>query len=115
MRELREARGLSQASLAELLAGVHDIKLDGTAITRMERGGRTIRLSEAAAIAALFSVTLDQMLSPALPVEEALRRAEDHYAQAKAVAEAATLESVLAEDRVNRLAEIAQQQADRGE
>lgn len=111
MRELREARGLSQTSLAELLAGLHDVKLDGTAITRIERGRRAVRVNEAAAVAALFKVTLDEMLSEAVPLDEALRRAQAQRDLAKSAAEAAALEWTIAEERVTRLTELKQQSA----
>ena len=65
MKTAREARGWSQRQLAELLAAV-DLKLDPSAITRIERGSRDVKLSEAIAIAGVLEFRLDELsFSPA--------------------------------------------------
>jgi transcriptional regulator with XRE-family HTH domain len=76
-RELREQEEIPQTVLAERL-DIHGIKLDGTAITRIERGTRAIRLNEAVAIAAALDVSLDAMLHPGPSPEDALTLAHDH-------------------------------------
>jgi len=69
MRELREERGLSQVRLAEELGRV-GLKLDDMAILRMEKGARRIRLGEAATIARVLGVRLDEMLRRTEPLED---------------------------------------------
>lgn len=81
VRQAREARHLSQAQLAELLRVHHGIRLDPTAITRLERGNRLIRLNEAVALADVLSIRLFDLtrrpffrgLSPGAIREEAPR------------------------------------------
>lgn len=63
MRAVREAGGLAQTTLAARLND-HGIRVDGTAITRMEGGSRAIRLNEAVAIAAALDMTLPGLLHP---------------------------------------------------
>jgi len=58
MRESRESRGWSQRQLAEMLRTV-DLKLDPSAITRIERGTRDVRLAEAVAIASVLEFGFD--------------------------------------------------------
>ncbi|KKB98564.1 helix-turn-helix domain-containing protein [Mycolicibacter arupensis] len=58
MRQRREGRGLSQRQLAELLRDV-DLHLDPSAITRIERGTREVKLFEALAISKLLEFDLD--------------------------------------------------------
>ncbi|RLZ02888.1 hypothetical protein CWC38_08715 [Kocuria tytonicola] len=61
MRELRAQRGYSQKRLAdELTAG--GVELDASAVSRMEKGTRSLRLSEAMAVAEVLSTTLDRMI-----------------------------------------------------
>ena len=60
MRDHREQRGLSQRQLAEMLRSV-DLKLDPSAITRIERGTRDVKLSEAIAIANLLEFDLHRL------------------------------------------------------
>lgn len=59
MRSVREVRGLSQRQLAELLDAA-GMKLDPSAITRMERGTRDIKLAEAIAIAKVLDFSLEE-------------------------------------------------------
>jgi transcriptional regulator with XRE-family HTH domain len=60
MKTCREARGLSQRQLAEMLHEV-DLRLDPSAITRIEKGSRDVKLSEALAIAGLLEFHLDDI------------------------------------------------------
>jgi transcriptional regulator with XRE-family HTH domain len=65
LRERREALGWSQTALAEALrAGTGGLlKLDPTAITRIERGNRTVGLNEAVGFATVLGVGLDELVS----------------------------------------------------
>ncbi|MBX7452298.1 helix-turn-helix domain-containing protein [Mycolicibacterium sp. 3033] len=58
MRMRREERGISQRQLAELLHDV-DLHLDPSAITRIERGTREVKLFEALAISKFLEFDLD--------------------------------------------------------
>ncbi|HET7386142.1 MAG TPA: helix-turn-helix domain-containing protein [Nocardioidaceae bacterium] len=69
MRERREAEGLTQTQLASNVSKYTGTKLDATAVTRMEKGARTVRLNEAAAIASLFGIGLDEMCTPTTVAE----------------------------------------------
>ncbi|QZH66937.1 helix-turn-helix domain-containing protein [Mycolicibacterium farcinogenes] len=61
IRDLRNKKGWSQRQLAESLQG--DLRLDPSAITRIERGERSIKLREAAAIADALEVALYQIVT----------------------------------------------------
>ncbi|XQE79551.1 helix-turn-helix domain-containing protein [Streptomyces microflavus] len=67
MRKEREDRAMTQSDVANVLAEEHDLKLHATAIAKMEQRDverpRTIRLSEARAIADMFGLTVDEMTS----------------------------------------------------
>jgi hypothetical protein len=105
MRAARNRLHLSQTALAQELERRHRIKLDGTAITRIERrihgneGARVIRLGEAVAIASILGLSLDELVEPGLDqqlrdarlrvdaAERQVREAELLVAQARAHAE----------------------------
>jgi transcriptional regulator with XRE-family HTH domain len=59
MAARRNLLGLSQAQLAARVGG-----MDGTAVTRIERGQRRIRLNEAAEIAGALGVDLAYLVGP---------------------------------------------------
>lgn len=61
LREFREERKWSQRRLAEVLHA-NGLKLDPSAITRMERGQRDVKLHEATALAAALRVKLDELV-----------------------------------------------------
>ncbi|OBB79279.1 helix-turn-helix domain-containing protein [Mycolicibacterium peregrinum] len=61
IRDLRNKKGWSQRQLAEALQG--DLRLDPSAVTRIERGERGIKLREASAIAAALDVALYQLVT----------------------------------------------------
>lgn len=65
MKAAREARSWTQAVLAEQLVTWHN--LDGmsqSAISRIEKGDREVRLGEARAIASAFGTTVDALSGP---------------------------------------------------
>jgi transcriptional regulator with XRE-family HTH domain len=57
LRQLRQERGLSQVALAEMVG------LDPTALTKIEKGNRSIRLNEAEALANALNQTVSTMLT----------------------------------------------------
>jgi transcriptional regulator with XRE-family HTH domain len=61
LRQMREALCLSQRGLAERLSE-HGLVLDASAITRIEKGQRAIRLGEAPVFADAFSLRLTDLL-----------------------------------------------------
>jgi transcriptional regulator with XRE-family HTH domain len=65
VRKEREARELSQAAMAKLLAdrGVHP--MHPTTLAKIETGERSVRLNEAVEIAELFEMSLDSLLGRA--------------------------------------------------
>lgn len=65
MREEREHKGISQAHVSMQLALFSGVKVDSTAITRIEKGTRRISLDEAVGIAEALDVSLDYLLEPA--------------------------------------------------
>jgi transcriptional regulator with XRE-family HTH domain len=72
-RRLREERiraGLSQATLAERLAELLNQKVDASAITRIEKHERAVRLDEAVVIAELLDLPLPAMLRDSESVDE---------------------------------------------
>lgn len=83
LRQYREASGISQAALAK------QVGLDPTAITKIEKGNRSIRLDEAVAITDALrrsslgaSYTLMQMITPTRwDARAALENCLDHIAQ----------------------------------
>lgn len=60
LRELRMAKGMSQRELAQRAAG-YGVKIDPTAITRIERGERDVRLGEGYILAFLVGANLSAM------------------------------------------------------
>ena len=63
LAEKRPLLGMSQADLAQRIYETTGIKLDPTAITRLERGSRGLRLNEASAIAGALGTTVQDMLA----------------------------------------------------
>lgn len=61
VRQVREGQGWSQEELARRLSEV-GLRLDPTAITRLERGERSVRVEEAVAVAQTLGVPLDELL-----------------------------------------------------
>lgn len=70
LREERTRAGFSQAALAERLTALLDQKVDASAITRLEKHERAVRLDEAVAIAELLDLPLPAMLRDSESVNE---------------------------------------------
>jgi len=106
MREVRDERAVSQASLAAVMAADGGPRLDSTAITRMERGSRAVRLDEAVAVARALDVPLDSLLRPETPLGEQLTRATKDVEDADRRHLLATAERAGAVDRFRRLRQM---------
>lgn len=91
MLRLREDRGMSQTRLAQALEERYGIKIDGSAITRIERrvhdkaGARALTLGEAVAIAGILGISIDGLTDSTrdLPkqLDETRRRLEQWRAR----------------------------------
>lgn len=115
IRKLRDEYETTQALLAQMVED-HGVKLDPSAIARLEKGERSIRLNEAVAFASSFRMTVDELLRPALPPDEQVREAEKHLQRAKWRALSALVEHESAEERLKRLRErIAEEGGNDGE
>ncbi len=68
VRQIREGLGWSQEELARRLAEI-GLRLDPTAITRIERGDRAVRIEEAVAIAQALRSPLNALLQPVDGIE----------------------------------------------
>lgn len=91
LRIAREKAGLSQTGLARRMSERLPKSIDGTAITRMESGGRTVRLVDAIAAADALGVPLASLINEPVGALES-RMAELRYELSdaeKAVASAA--------------------------
>jgi len=64
VKERREFLGMSQTQLAQHLRDYQRLDLDGTAITRIERGDRRVRLDEAVAITLVLGLDLYEAIAP---------------------------------------------------
>lgn len=65
--ELRRAAGLSQTELAGRVG------LDPTAITKIEKRSRSLRLNEAVALASALATTVDQLIRPTIERDAVVR------------------------------------------
>lgn len=83
VKQLRERIGITQVTLVNTLKLAHGVKLDPSALARMEKGQRSIRLNEAVALGRALDMTVDELLRPALPPEDQLHQAETALDQAK--------------------------------
>jgi transcriptional regulator with XRE-family HTH domain len=64
VRRARTVKGWSQRRLAEAL-DIRGVKLDPSAVTRIERGAREVKLREAAAIAQCLEIDIQELITPA--------------------------------------------------
>ncbi len=76
VKQLRTAAKMTQATLAQLVSRRTGNQIDDSAITRIERGGRMIRLNDAEAIAGVFSRSINDMLAPARSLAEEIAAAQ---------------------------------------
>jgi uncharacterized protein HemX len=112
MRAARNRLRLSQTALAAELDRRHGIKLDGTAITRIERrihgneGARAIRLGEAVAIASILELSLDDLVEPGM--DQQLRDARLRLDAALTQARAAQQAAAQARDHLEQLERMAE-------
>lgn len=72
VRQFRERLGLTQAVLAQRLTAA-GLKLDHSAVARLEKGKRAIRLDEAVTLANVLNSTVNEMIAVA-SLEEEVRR-----------------------------------------
>lgn len=107
MRECRELRSWSQRQVAELLQAV-GIKLDPSAITRIERGTRDVKLSEAIAIADVLGFDLDSI---AYSPEERFRMDEWALHQIVLKARKGLLDAIRFTDRMANRTDLETEQA----
>jgi hypothetical protein len=112
MRAARNRLRISQTALAHELERRHGIKLDGTAITRIERrihgneGARAIRLGEAVAIASILELSLDDLVEPGL--DQQLRDARLRAQAAEAQARETRVAAEQAHEHVRQLERVAE-------
>jgi len=76
IRNARKAVDLTQADVAGAL------RLDKSAVSRIERGERGLAVGELAALARLLAVTVDDILFDEVPEEVLLRAEDDQHAAA---------------------------------
>ena len=107
VRELREEHGMSQAGLAARL-GRLGVKIDPSAIARLEKGKRSIRIGEAVRIAEVFGVTAGAMIAPRVSLADLIRRTEVYRQECMRLAEDARAEADRAADRIEELRAQAQ-------
>lgn len=106
VREEREARHWTQDGLASLLRQGTPLRLDPTAVTRLERGTRAIRLNEAVYLAQMFGLLVTDMLGPAVPLDAAIERAEAQIDQERARVRQAESSLKAAKDNLARLEKL---------
>ncbi|KAA1426473.1 helix-turn-helix domain-containing protein [Nocardioides antri] len=103
VRSERERQGLSQARVADRMRLV-GVDIDATAITRIERGERRVRLNEAVALAQALQLELQELVMPdAGSLEEQLKRAVEVAQRAEVAATYWGEEARLARDRLVRI------------
>lgn len=103
MRFLRGRDGLSQTALAERLTEL-GMKVDGSAVTRMERGTRAITVNELVTIAKALDVPVPYLLHSVSMPEVELQIARQDAADLSRQATVIAAELGVARARVERLA-----------
>jgi transcriptional regulator with XRE-family HTH domain len=99
LRELREERGMSQQMLVTLLGELGITSWHQTTVGKVEVGTRPVRLAEALAVAAVFDMTIDELLEDPDSERARSRRARQLLARRS---ELAVIESLL-RDREGQL------------
>lgn len=110
LREQRRAACLSQTELARLMSERLGTSVDGTAITRIEKKDRTVRLEEAVAAAQALGVPLAALVSDEEPevarlreLREALRREQSRADAAMAEHQQAQAAMVAIEQEIEKV------------
>lgn len=103
MKFFRASRGLSQTALAERLTEL-GMKVDGTAVTRMERGTRAITVNELVTLAEALDVSLQRLMQEVPMPEVALQIARQEVADLSRQAAVIAADLDAARARVERLA-----------
>jgi transcriptional regulator with XRE-family HTH domain len=99
LRALREERGMSQQALVTLLCELGITSWHQTTVGKVEVGTRPVRLVEALAVAAVFDLTVDELLEDPDTERARSRRARQLLARRS---ELAVIESLL-RDREHQL------------
>jgi transcriptional regulator with XRE-family HTH domain len=99
LRALREERGMSQQTLVALLGERGITSWHQTTVGKVEVGTRPVRLAEALAVAAVFDMTVDELLQDPDSERARSRRARQLLARRS---ELAVIESLL-RDRERQL------------
>jgi transcriptional regulator with XRE-family HTH domain len=99
LRALREERGMSQQTLVALLVDLGISSWHQTTVGKVEVGTRSVRLAEAIAVAAVFDMTVDELLEDPDSEHSRSRRARQLLARGS---ELAVIESLL-QDRERQL------------
>lgn len=81
LRDERNQQGLSLAALSERLSDQLGVTLDKSALARVERSERGVRLDEAVAIARALGLRLEDMIPSEYSLEEEASRLEQHLAE----------------------------------
>lgn len=81
MREERTRAGLAQAEIARRITSRLGVTIDGSAVTRIEKRERVVRLDEAVAIAEVLGVPITQLLSDTDPTAERIGELDEELAQ----------------------------------
>lgn len=95
--ETRRAAGLSQTELARRVG------LDPTAITKIEKRSRSIRLNEAVALANALATTVDELIRPTIDRQAVVRLLGGYMGDLVALGANATTEWEAAEKRLRAL------------
>lgn len=110
LREERQAAGLTQAAFGELISKRLDATVGGTAVTRIEKGERSVKLEEAVAAAQALGVPLAALVSDETPeaarlneLKAALREQQGRAAAAEAEFQQAQAAMVHIEQEIGHL------------
>jgi transcriptional regulator with XRE-family HTH domain len=112
VRQVREAKGLSQAHAAMKMAALHGYQWHQTVWSKIEAGERRVRLSEAVAMASALNVDLADLLEDRSSPDS--RRAEISAALTEASRIEAMVSARVEQLRVELNAELSQMEGGGG-
>lgn len=92
LRETRRTARLSQAELASRISALTGTPLPATAITKIEKGERAVRLDEAVAAARALEVPLSALVSEETPTDARIRELREELVRQQSRADAAIAE-----------------------